>query len=72
MRDKFTDLGTTINENVDIASIAETKLNASFPYAQFILLRYHTPHRQDINNKSGSILKHARSTYTLPFLRRVM
>ena len=70
MRDKFTDLGTTSNKNVDIVSIAETKLNAFFPYAQFILLRYHTPHRLDINNKSSNI--HAKSTYTLPFLRRVM
>ena len=31
VRNKFTDLQTIINGNVDIVSIAETKLDASFP-----------------------------------------
>ena len=41
MRNKFTDL--LIDGNVDIVSIAETKLDVSFPSAQFTLEGYHTP-----------------------------
>ena len=61
VRNKFTDLQTIINGNVDIASIAETKLDASFPPAQFTLEEYHTPYRLDIN-KSGGILVYAKSS----------
>ena len=53
---KLADLQAIINGNVDIVSIAETKLDASFPSAQFTLEGYHTPYRLDINNKSGGIL----------------
>ena len=52
LRNKFTDSQTIINGNVDIVSIAETKLDATFPSAQFTLEGYHTPNRLDINNKS--------------------
>ena len=62
MRNKFTDLQTIINGNVDIVSIAETKLDASFPSAQFTLEGYHTPYRLDINNKSGGILVYVKSS----------
>ena len=55
------------NANVDIVSIAETKLGASFPSAQFTLEEYHTPYRVDINNKSSSICKKFNSI-TLPLL----
>ena len=62
VRNKFTDLQTIINGNVDIVSIAETKLDASFPSAQFTLEGYHTPYRLDINNKSGGILVYVKSS----------
>ena len=55
MRNKFTDLQTIINGNVDIVSVAETKLDASFPSSQFTLEGYHIPYRLDINNKSGGL-----------------
>ena len=55
VRNKFTDLQTIVNGNVDIISIAETKLEASFPSAWFILGEYHTPYRLDTNNKSGGV-----------------
>ena len=56
VRNKFTDLQTIINGNVDIVSIAETKLDDSFPSTQFTLEGYHTPYRLEVNNKSGGIL----------------
>ena len=51
VRNKYTDLQAIINGNVDIVSIAETKLDAFFPSAQFTLEGYHTPNPLDINNK---------------------
>ena len=62
MRNRFTDLQTIINGNVDIVSITETKLDASFPSAQFTLEGYQTPYRLDINNKSGGILVYVKSS----------
>ena len=56
MTNKFTDLQTIVNGKVETASIAETKLDASFTSAQFSLERYHTPYRLDPYNKSGGIL----------------
>ena len=50
MRNKYTDLQPIINGNVDIVSIAETKLDAFFPSAQFTLEGYHIPNPLDINN----------------------
>ena len=49
MINKFADLQTIINGNVDIFSIAETKLDASFPSTQFTLEGHHTPSHLDIN-----------------------
>ena len=62
MRNKFTNLQTIINGNVDIVSVAETKLDASFPSAQFTLERYHILYRLNINNKSDGILVYVKSS----------
>ena len=40
----------------------ETKIDASFPPAQFTLEGYQTPYRLDINNKSGDILVYVKSS----------
>ena len=61
MRNKFTDLQTIINGNVDIVSVAKTKLDASFPSAQFTLEGYHIPYHLDIN-KSNGILVYVKSS----------
>ena len=66
VRYKFTDLQTIINGNVDIVSMAETKLDASFPSAQFTLEGYHTPYDLDINNKSGGILVYVKCSIPSP------
>ena len=62
VRNKFTDLKTIINGNVDIVSKAETKLDGSFPCAQFILDGYHTPYRLDVNSKNGGLLVYVKSS----------
>ena len=50
-----------ICDSVDILAIAETKIDYSFPTAQFRLANYHTPYRLDISNKSGGILVYIKS-----------
>ena len=56
VRNKFTDFQEIINGNVDVVSIAETKIDASFPSAQFVLEGYHSPYRLDISSRGGGIL----------------
>ena len=48
--------------NIDVAMIAETKIDASFTTAQFLLNNYHQPFRLDINSKSGGILVYIKSS----------
>ena len=43
--------------------IAETKIDASFTAAQFLLNNYHQPFRLDINSKSGGILVYVKSSF---------
>ena len=49
-------LKLTIDENIDILCIAETKIDESFPTAQFVLLCYHKPYLLDISDKQGGLL----------------
>ena len=56
MRNKFSDLQEVINGNVDIISVAETKIDASLPSAQFVLDGYHLPYSMDVTERKGGIL----------------
>ena len=60
-RNKFSDLQEVTYENVDIVSIAETKTDASFPSAQFVLDGYHLPYRMDVTERKGGILVYVKS-----------
>ena len=51
-----------INGNVDIFTIAETRLDGSFPTAQFEVKGYYSPFRLDITNKSGGLLVYIKSS----------
>ena len=62
VRNKFTDFQEIINGNVDVVSIAETEIDASFPPAQFALEGYHSPYRLDISRGSGGILVYVKSS----------
>ena len=55
IRNKFDGLRHIISGNIDILSIAETKIDNFFSTAQFSLERYHSPYRLDISNRSGGI-----------------
>ena len=47
---------------MDIVSIAETKIDASFRSALFVLEGYHWPYSLDISSKSGGILVSEKSS----------
>ena len=54
-------LEVTIDENIDILCIAETKIDESFPWAQFVLSCYHKPSLLDISDKQGGLLIYIKS-----------
>ena len=61
LRNKFTDF-QEINGNVNVVSIAEAKIDASFPSAQFVFEGYHSPYRLDISSRIGVILVYVKSS----------
>ena len=61
IRNKFDNLKLIIEENVDILCVAETKIDKSFPTAQFNWLGYHKPYRLDISGRQGGLLIYIKS-----------
>ena len=59
-RNKFESLQHIINKNIDVLLISETKIDSSFPSAQFHLEGYATPYRLDRNATGGGILLYIR------------
>ena len=60
IRNNFENLKEVVSNRVDILVIAETKINKSFPTAQFIIEGFHKPLRLDISDKSGGLLVYVR------------
>ena len=56
IRNKFENLKEVIGNHVDILVIAETKIDKSFPTAQFVIEGFHKPLRVDISDKRGGLL----------------
>ena len=56
IRNKLDNLCDLISKNADILSVAETKLDASFPNSQFLIPGFHEPMRLDITSKRGEML----------------
>ena len=57
---KFDDLKLSIQQNIDILVITETKLDDSFPTSQFLIEGYQKPFRLDRNRNGGGILIYTR------------
>ena len=53
---KHADLFAVINSNIGVLSIAETKLDSSFPNAQFLVDEYKEPYLKDRNVHGGGLL----------------
>ena len=74
IRNKFESLYSLLADKVDILTIAETKLDGSFPTNQFLIKGFHQPFRLNINRNSGGLLVYIKSSlpvktlsnYTLP------
>ena len=56
VRNKLQNLFNIVNDNFDVLSIAETKIDESFTNAQFQIKSYKTPYRLDKSDTSGGIL----------------
>ena len=56
IRYKRTDLFAVTDSNIDELSIAETKLDSSFPNAQFLVDECKEPYRKDRNEHGGGLL----------------
>ena len=53
---------------MDVVSVAETKIDASFSSAHFVFEGYHSPYRLDISSKSGGILANVKSSIPSRYL----
>ena len=60
IRNKFEALKFIIGNNIDILLISETKLDDSFPSAQFSIKSFSAPCRFDRNSKCGGLLFYIR------------
>ena len=62
IRNKFENLCGIVGNDVEFISIAETKLDSSFPNAQFLLPGFQEPLRLDINHRSGRLLAYIKAS----------
>ena len=60
VRNKFEALTYLIDNNIDLLVISETKLDDSFPTAQFEMKDFSVPYRSDRNGKGGGLLLYIR------------
>ena len=70
IRNKIKDVSLILKDNCDILTIAESKLDASFPTAQFYLEGYSLPYRLDITRNSGGLLVYIRQSIPSRFLKQ--
>ena len=56
IRNKHSDLFTFLDSNIDILTIAEPKLDCTFPTAQFNVEGYKEPFRKDRNKNGGRLV----------------
>ena len=56
IRNKFDMLSSMVKDNIDILMVSETKLDSSFPQAQFRIEGYAPPFRYDRDSHGGGIL----------------
>ena len=61
LRNKFDFLKEIICDNIDILLVSETKLDSSFPHAQFQIDGYSKPYRLDRNGKGGGMMLYVRN-----------
>ena len=70
IRNKFENLCDIVGNNVNVLSISETKLDSSFPNAQFLLSGFHDPLWLDINHRSGVLLDYIKDSLPSKILKK--
>ena len=59
-RNKFELLTEMVRDKVDLLMFSETKLDSSFPNAQFYMKSHSKPYRRDRTSKEGGIILYVR------------
>ena len=72
LRNKFEFLIPLVRENIDIMMLSETKLDASFPQAQFQIEGYSRPYRLDRNQNGGGIILYVREDIPSKLLKSTL
>ena len=67
---KFKNMFSLFSENIDIFIVTETKLDSSFPTAQFLIPSLHHPFRLDINRPSGGLLIYVKGSIPVRVLTK--
>ena len=60
LANKFDQLTTVINDNIDILVLLETKLDDTFPESQFVINGFSKPYRIDRNRNGGGVMIYVR------------
>ena len=60
LANKFDQLTTVINDNIDILVLVETKLDDTFPESQFFINGFIKPYRIDLNRNGGGVMIYVR------------
>ena len=71
IRNKIEGLFSFIEDYFDVLCIAETKIDCSFPRAQFYINGYKTPIRLDITDKSGGLLVYVKQGLPSIHLKKI-
>ena len=66
MQNKFDLLVTIVNKNINVFLISETKIDSSFPIAEYHIEEYATPYRLDKDIYGGAMLLYMKEN--IPFL----
>ena len=65
MRNKFDAVRSIFKQKIDILLVSETKIDDTFPLAQFCAEGYSTPYRLDRTCKGGGLLLYVRDDILL-------
>ena len=69
VRNKFFSIPHLIDNNIDIFTIAETKLDSSFPDSQFLIPGMRKPFRLDVTSRKGGLLVFVNNDIPSKYLR---
>ena len=60
IRNKFEFISTQVKGNIDVLMVSKTKIDDSFPVANFVIHAFSTPYPLDHNSNGGGIMLYVR------------